>query len=78
MSQRTKLIERLRARPTQAAFSDVKKVLEWFGYTEAGRDGSHVRFAKPGERSLIVTVVGGRWVKRYKVDEVCERLGLDE
>ncbi len=79
VSQRDNLIQRLRARPAQAAFSDVRKLLELFGYSEAGRDGSHVRFKKLGERSLIVTAVSGRWVKRYKIIEVCcERLGLDE
>ncbi len=78
MARRDKLVARLRARPAQAAYSDVKKLLEMYGYREVGRDGSHVNFKKPGARGLIVTVVSGRWVLRYKIDEVCERLGLDE
>jgi len=52
-------------------------VIEAHGGELANVDGSHHRFRASGKRSIVVTVVGGRWVKRYKLKEVCEWLGLD-
>ncbi len=78
MTKREQLIERLRARPVEADFSDVKALLEDFGWTLRGRGGSHNTFVKAGEGYLVVSTMSGRKVKRYQIDRVCVRLGLDQ
>lgn len=77
MSKRDKLIERIVARPPEADFDDVRKVLERFGWAEARQRGSHVSFTKPGEGTFIIPLKGGTRVKRVYLDQLCERLGLD-
>lgn len=78
MSQHDKLIERIRARPPEADFNDVRRLLEAFGWTLAREKGSHAHFTKPGERTLTIPRHGGRRVKRTYLDLICERLGLDD
>ncbi len=78
MTQREKLIERIRARPPEAEFEDVRLLLEAFGWTLRRERGSHVTFKKTGQRSITVSKVGGRKVKRVYLDQICERLGLDD
>lgn len=77
MTKRDKLIERIRARPVEADFSDVRGLLEAFGWTHERIRGSHHTFAKDGERSLTISTVGGRTVRRYQLEQVCKRLELD-
>lgn len=77
MTRRQKLIERIRRRPAQASFDDVRAVLEMFGWEHASTKGSHARFRKPGERSITVPIHSGK-VKRVYLDEICERLNLDD
>jgi predicted RNA binding protein YcfA (HicA-like mRNA interferase family) len=71
-------IARLRGRPSEANFEDVRRVLEAHGWTQERQRGSHVTFAKPGERSLVVPLSGRNKVKRHYVATVCNRLGLDD
>ncbi len=78
MSRRSKLIARIRARPPEADFDDVRRLLEAFGWTLAREQGSHAHFTKPGERTITVPRVGGRSVKRTYLDLLCKRLGLDD
>lgn len=78
MNQRDKLIRRIRARPPEAKFEDVHRLLEAFGYRIAGRKGSHVAFHKDGHPPITVSAVKGRKVKRVYLDLICEILGLDE
>lgn len=78
MGQLEKLIDRIRARPPEADFDDVRALLEAFGYTLKGGKGSHNAFRKPGHRTIIVPTVSGRKVKRTYLDQVCELLGLEE
>ena len=40
--------------------------------------GSHNQFTKQGERTISVPTVKGRTVKRVYLDQVLERLGLNE
>ena len=77
MAQIYKLIQRIRARPPEADFEDVRNLLEAFGWTLARQRSSHIHFSKPGERTINIPVVKGRKVKRVYLDEVCRRLGLD-
>ncbi|MGH2535360.1 MAG: type II toxin-antitoxin system HicA family toxin [Thermomicrobiales bacterium] len=78
MSQLVKLIDRTRCRPPHARFSDVQAILEAFGWHIARQRGSHVSFVKDGERPITVPKDGGRWVNRVYLDQICERLGLDD
>lgn len=76
MSQRDKLISRIRARPSQASLTDVAKLLGLFGWECRNGTGSHRAFTKPGERTITVPVKDDK-VKRVYLDQICERLGLD-
>lgn len=81
MSKRDKLIALMIARPSTAAFADVKAVLEMFGWELARTKGSHHAFKNPEhpeEGTLIVPVTGGTKVKKYYLDTICKKLGLDE
>ncbi len=78
MATLDKLIERIRARPPEADFTDVRQVLVAFGWVLDRERGSHAYFTKPGERALSIPRVGGRRVKRTYLDLICERLGLDD
>ena len=78
MTQLNRLIERIRARPPEASFNDVRRLLEEYGWTFKRQKGSHAHFTKPGERTQTVPVVRGRYVKRYILDQIIDRLGLDE
>jgi predicted RNA binding protein YcfA (HicA-like mRNA interferase family) len=73
-----KLVERICARPPTARFSDVQTLLAALGWTIGRERGSHVTFVKEGECAIVVPKDGGRRVKRVYLDEICERLGLDE
>jgi predicted RNA binding protein YcfA (HicA-like mRNA interferase family) len=76
VTQRQKLIDRIRARPPQASFDDVRQLLETFGWQQARQSGSHVSFTKQGERTIVVPKHNEK-VKRVYLDEICSRLGLD-
>ena len=78
MTRRDKLIERIRARPPEADFSDVRRLLEAFGWVLAREKGSHVHFTKPGERTITVPRISGRRVARTYLDIILDRLGLDD
>ena len=78
MTQLDKLIERIRARPPEASFSDVRRLLETYGWVLKRQTGSHAQFTKPGEGTQSVPLVSGRSVKRYILDQIIDRLGLDE
>lgn len=78
MSRDEKLIAKIRARPSEADFRDVKRLLEDFGWVIDRERGSHVTFVKGSEPSLLIVKHGGRQVKRGYLDRICERLGLDE
>lgn len=78
MSRRERLVEKVRSRPPEVDFSDVRALVEEFGWTLGRERGSHVTFVKQGERSLTVPKVGGRKVKRAYLDMICKRLGLDD
>ena len=78
MTRRDKLIERIRARPPEADFNDVRRLLEAFGWVLDREKGSHAMFTKPGERTITVPRIGGRRVKRTYLDIIIDRLGLDD
>ena len=77
MSRRGRLIQRIVRRPPEAHFSDVQAILAEFGWSHDRTRGSHAIFVKEGERSITVHVHGQRVGRRY-LDQICERLGLDD
>jgi predicted RNA binding protein YcfA (HicA-like mRNA interferase family) len=66
------------ARPPEADFGDICRLLEMFGWTLARQKGSHRHFTKPGERTITVPLVDGRKVKRAYLSQIIDRLGLDD
>jgi predicted RNA binding protein YcfA (HicA-like mRNA interferase family) len=78
MTALEKLIRQIRARPPQARFSDVQALLVALGWRLDREKGSHVVFVKDGEFPITVPKAGGRWVKRVYLDQIAERLGLDD
>lgn len=78
MRRRERLIARIRARPPQADFADVRSLLEEFGWRMDRQRGSHVSFTKEGERTITVPLISGRRVGRTYLTLICERLGLDD
>jgi predicted RNA binding protein YcfA (HicA-like mRNA interferase family) len=78
VARRDRLIAKIRARPPEADYDDVRRLLEEFGWSLDRRKGSHVTFVKPGGMPITVPIVHGRKVKRVYLTLLCERLGLDE
>lgn len=81
MSRRDKLIALMIMRPSTASFSDVRAVLEMFGWELVRTKGSHNAFKKPRhpeEGTIIIPVACGTRVKKHYLDAICKKLGLDE
>jgi len=78
MTKLDKLIDKIRARPVEARFSDVQTLLYAFGWTIGREKGSHVTFVKNGQAPLIIPKAGGTKVKQVYLDTICQRLGLDD
>ncbi len=77
MSRDEKLVGRIKARPPEADFDDVKRVLELHGWRQSRQSGSHAAFrAGKGRGTIIVPIVGGRKVKRAYLDMIIEKLEL--
>jgi hypothetical protein len=77
MARDDKLIAKIRARPPEARYADVERLLRMFGWEPDETGSSHVTFKMHGEPPLVV-VRKGRQVRRYVLDRVCQRLGLDD
>ena len=78
MSKRDKLVDRLRARPSEMDFEAVCRVMEMHGWIMRPAGKHNVVFTKPGERRHVtISTVSGRMVKRGILIKVCEALGLD-
>lgn len=79
MSQFDKLVRKLRARPPEAGFEDVRKVLEHYGWQLDRNESSHATFVKAGERSIFtVPKVHGKMVKRTYLDQLCDLIGMED
>ncbi len=77
MSKIEKLVERFLRCPTEVDFSDVVKILNYFGWREVNRKGSHFSYSD-GERILTIPTKKGRKVKRAYIKKICEILDLEE
>jgi predicted RNA binding protein YcfA (HicA-like mRNA interferase family) len=51
--------------PSPVRFSVVRKMLEANGWTFTRCKGSHHQFTKPGHRTMVVTVHGGKVAPVY-------------
>jgi predicted RNA binding protein YcfA (HicA-like mRNA interferase family) len=78
MTRREKLIAKIRARPVEADYEDVKAVLELFGWVEDRSEGSHHVFVKTGCLPITVPKKHGKKVKRHYLSNICDILGLDD
>lgn len=78
MSRDDKLIARIKRRPPEADFDDVRKLLEMFGYRmRAG--GKHTGvFAHPSLPPITLPAVSGRNVKRAYLDQIVKIAGLED
>ena len=66
MSQRARLIAKIRNNPKAVRFDDACKVAIWLGFTGEGGSGSHRTFARPGEMTqLNFQKQPGGFVKPY-------------
>ena len=71
-----KLIAKLLRYPNTMRYSEIKKILEYHGYTEDRVAGSHHIFTKPGSDLINVPTVGGRDVKVRYLKEIAADLDL--
>lgn len=53
MSQRAKLIAKVRHNPKDVAFGDACRLAELLGFKAKGQKGSHCAFSRPGEQMLL-------------------------
>jgi hypothetical protein len=49
VSQRGKVIARIRNNPRDVGFDDACKIAGWLGFTGSGGKGSHSAYSRPGE-----------------------------
>ena len=70
MSQFDKLLQRIRNLDTGMRFNELRKVLEYYGYSMSGPSGgsSHKTFRKPG--ALPITIPQHEPIKRAYVELV--------
>jgi predicted RNA binding protein YcfA (HicA-like mRNA interferase family) len=78
MSTLIKLIEKIihNARSVDD-ISDIRKVLEHFGYREKTNTGSHCVFHKKGRLPITVPTIKGRKVLAVYVKKVADALDLE-
>jgi predicted RNA binding protein YcfA (HicA-like mRNA interferase family) len=65
MSRDEKLIARIKARPPEARYADVERLLYMFGWEADETGSSHVTFKKPGEPPLVVVRKGRRYAATF-------------
>ena len=78
MTKRQKLLATLLGFPVEMRYSDVKKILEGFGYKEDGDKGSHFVFRQVDHEPITVSKKHGKMVKRYQLKDLAKALGLEE
>jgi predicted RNA binding protein YcfA (HicA-like mRNA interferase family) len=78
VSRLEKLIAHLRSEPSEASFSDVKRILETFDFREVRSSGSHHIFRHQDGRQITIPKDSGRKVKRIYLKKLIDLLGLDD
>lgn len=81
MSQKEKLVARFLSKPKDFTYSELKQMLQYFGYTcdESG-NGSRVRFYNPTTKDIIKLHKPhpGNIVHAYVLEEVLQKLKESE
>lgn len=54
MTQREKLLERIRSNPKDVRFEDLDKLLQWYGFECRSSGGSHYVYKKKGCRPITI------------------------
>ena len=79
MSSFKKLIEKFVYYPEKiTSINDVRRVLDYFGYSERRKRGSECLFHKKGASAINVPTIGGRGVKSVYVKRIVQILNLEE
>jgi predicted RNA binding protein YcfA (HicA-like mRNA interferase family) len=78
MTKRQKLLEQLLDFPTEMRYTDVKKILEGFGYQEDDGKGSHFVFRQANHEPITLSKKHGKMVKRYQLKDIAKALNLEE
>ena len=74
MSQRAKVIDRIKRNPGDVRFDDACKVAGWIGFERKGGSGSHVTFARSGERTILNFQNRNGRVLAYQVRQLLEMI----
>ncbi len=77
MGKLDKLIDQFLGDPPEVAFSDVRYLLESFGFEEKRSRGSHHTFRNPEGLKITVPKKGGRMVKGVYVRQIIKLLNLE-
>jgi hypothetical protein len=75
LSKKDKLLKRLKSRPTDFTFDELKTLLEHYGYslTEAGKtSGSRVSFVKGDSYIRLHKPHPGNILKRYQINDILD------
>ena len=79
MTSIEKLIEKFVYYPEKIkSINDVRRVLDYFGYSERRKRGSECLFHKKGASAINVPTIGGRGVKSVYVKIIVRTLNLEE
>ena len=78
MGKIEKLVEEFLRDPPEVQFSDVRYLLESFGFEEKRSRGSHHTFRNEEGLKITVPKKGGRMVKGVYVQQIIKLLNLDE
>lgn len=77
MSKLSKLVAKFLASPPAVRFSEVRSLLESFGYTEVRSKGSHHTFENVTGEVIVIPKKGGKRVSRTYVKLIVQLLDLE-
>lgn len=74
-----KLLQKLLRFPAEMRYSEVKRVLEAYGYreTQSSSGSSHYVFKKTGVPPVTLSKKHGRTIKRYQLKDIAAALELE-
>jgi predicted RNA binding protein YcfA (HicA-like mRNA interferase family) len=81
MSQRAKLLQKIRNNPRGVSFDELDKVLQWYGFELRGVRGSHHAYRHRQSRTTLIVVRRRASVQPDAVRDVLEaidKLGDEE
>jgi hypothetical protein len=78
MSSLTKLVEKFIYKQSKITISDVRRLADYFGYTERRKPGSEYVFHKKGSYPFTAPTIKGKYVKKEYVKRIARILELEE